>query len=132
MCDSKDYWPLYNMSVSLDKDRKHETPLTVTQVTVNGLSRIKNLGHKFYTDSIFSCQTFGDLHAETIKCCGTVWLNSNGMLRGFGQKMKLMCGHMKNRVRGNLTAIVWKGKQCEQICSLNQQNVISLKNTEMH
>ena len=35
MCDSKGQWPLYNMTVYLDKDRKHATPsVTAAEVTV--------------------------------------------------------------------------------------------------
>lgn len=46
------------------------------------------------------------LHTETVKCCGAVRPNRNGMPGRCGQKMKLMCGHVYTRARGNLTAII--------------------------
>lgn len=33
------------------------------------------------------------LHIETVKCCGAVRPNRNGMPRGCGQKIKFMFGH---------------------------------------
>jgi len=34
-----------------------------------------------------------------------------GMLKNFGHTMKLKSGVLKTKLKGNLTAIVWKDKQ---------------------
>jgi len=54
LCDSKGY--TYNITVYLEKDRKHVTPsMTTTHATVTGLAaRIEHLGHKLYMDNFFS------------------------------------------------------------------------------
>lgn len=36
------------------------------------------------------------------------------MLKNFGQKIKLQQGDIKTKVRGHLTATVWKGKKFKQ------------------
>jgi hypothetical protein len=62
------------MSIFLDKDRKCMTPsMTATQATVTGLAaRIEHVRDMLYMDNFFSSQAlFGDLHTETINCCGT-------------------------------------------------------------
>jgi hypothetical protein len=45
---------------------------------------------------------FDDLHTVTLNCRGIVRPNRKGILKNIGHKMKL---------KGNLTAIVWKDKQ---------------------
>jgi hypothetical protein len=101
------------MTVYLGKDRKCATPaMTATHENVTGLTaRIEYLGHKLYIDNFFSSPAlFDSLYTKAINCCGTVRPNRKGMLNNFEHKMKLKKGDLKTKVKGNLTAIVWKGK----------------------
>ena len=110
LCDSKVY--TYSMTVYLGKDRKHVTPsMTATNATVPGLTaRIERVGHKLYVDNFFSSPVlFNDFHTRTVCCCGTLRPNRKGVPKNFGHKMKM--GYLKTKVKGNLTAIVWKDKQ---------------------
>jgi hypothetical protein len=101
------------MSVYLGRDRKHATAsMTTTHATVTGLTtRIQNFGHKLYMDNFFSSPDLFDyLHTKAINFCGTVRPNRKEMPRDFGTKLRLKRGDLKTRVRGVLTAIVWKEK----------------------
>jgi hypothetical protein len=55
--------------------------LTVTHATVTELARkIKEHGHKLYTDGFFSSpELFDDLATEQIYCCGTSRQKRRGM-----------------------------------------------------
>jgi hypothetical protein len=102
------------MTVYLGKDRKLAIPtMTATHATVTGLTgRIENLGHKLYMDSFFSSpELFDDLHTKAINCCGTVRQNRRGMPTDFQKTLKLTRDDIKTRVRGDLTAVVWKDKR---------------------
>jgi hypothetical protein len=47
-------------------------------------------------DNFFSSSAlFDDLHTKTVNCCSTVRPNQEGMLKGFGQTMKLKWGDIK-------------------------------------
>ena len=112
LCNSKGY--IYNMTVYLGKDRKHVTPsMTATHATVTGLAaRSGHVGPKLYMGNFFSSPaSLDDLHTKTISCCGTVRPNRKWMPKNFGQKMKMKSGDLKTKVKGNLTATVWKDKQ---------------------
>jgi hypothetical protein len=87
--------------------------MTATHATVTGLAaRIEHVGHKLYMDNFVSSPAlFDDLHTKTINYCGTVRPNTTGMLKNFGHTMKLKSGNLKTKLKGNLTAIVWKDKQ---------------------
>ena len=59
VCGSKGY--TYNMTMYLDKDRKHATPFTATHVTVRGLPvRIERKGHKLYVGHFKRNAHFGN------------------------------------------------------------------------
>ena len=50
-----------------------------------------------------------DLATKQIYCCGTVWPNSKGMPQDLGPKrMTLQRGDLQVRIRGDLTAILWR------------------------
>ena len=108
-CDSKVH--IYNMTVYAGKDRKHVTPsMTATHATVTGLAaRSERVGHKLYMGNFFSYPaSFDDLHTKTLNCCGTVRPNRKWITKYFGHKMKMKSGDLKTKVKGNLTAPVWK------------------------
>jgi len=86
--------------------------MTGTHANVTGLAaRTEHVGHKLYMDNFFSFPVLvDDLHTKTINCCGTVRPNRKGMPRNFGHKMKMKRGDLQIKVKGNLTAIVWKDK----------------------
>jgi hypothetical protein len=74
-------------------------------------NRTEHVGHKLYMDSFSSSAAlFDDLHTVTLNCCRTVRPKRKGMLKNFGHKMKLKRGNLKTKVKGNLTAKVWKDK----------------------
>jgi len=109
VCDSKGY--TYNVTVYLGKNRKHVTPsMTATHATVTGLAaRSGHVGHKLYMGNFFSYPaSFDDLHTKTLNCCGTVRPNRKWITKYFGHKMKMKSGDLKTKVKGNLTAPVWK------------------------
>jgi hypothetical protein len=63
---------------------------------------------------LFSPDVYDDLHIHTraVNCCKTVWQNRKGMLGDFGDKtLKLKWCDIHARVRGVLTAMIWKDKQ---------------------
>jgi hypothetical protein len=102
------------MSVYLGRDRKHATAtVTANHTTVSGLTtRIENLGHKLYLNNVFSSpDLYDNLHAKVTNCCGSVRPNRKGMPSDFGRKFGLKWGHIKTRVKGDLTAIVRKDKR---------------------
>ena len=75
-------------------------------------ARIEHMRHNLYMVSFFSSSAlFDDSHSKMINCCGTVTPNRKGMPKNLERKMKLKRGYLKNNVKGNLTAIVWKEKQ---------------------
>jgi hypothetical protein len=80
---------------------------------VAGLTRrVENVGHKLYMDNFFSSpDLFDNLYIRKINCCGTVRLNRKGMPQEFRKTMKLTWGDIRTRVRGNLTAMIWKNKR---------------------
>jgi hypothetical protein len=54
---------------------------------------------------------FHDLYMRANNCCGTVTQNHKGISGGFDNKtLKLKWGDIHARVRGTLTAIIWKDK----------------------
>jgi hypothetical protein len=87
--------------------------MTDTHATVTVFAaRSGHGGHKIYMDKFFSSQaTFYGLHTETINCCGTVRPNRKGMPKNFGHTMKMKRSDVKTKVKGNLTATVWKDKR---------------------
>jgi hypothetical protein len=87
--------------------------MTATHATVSGLiTRIENLEHKLYMDNYFSSPNlFDNLHMKARNCCGIVRPKRKGMPSDFGRKLRLKWGDLKTRVRGDLTAIVWKDKR---------------------
>jgi hypothetical protein len=106
------------MTVYLGKDRKLATPtMTATHATVTGLTgRIENLGHKLYMDSFFSSpELFDDLYTKAIIAVVLSKQNRRGMPTDFQKTLKLTRGDIKTRVRGDLTAVVWKDKRKRQL-----------------
>ena len=102
------------MIAYLGKDRKHVTPsMTATHATVTGLAaRSGHVGHTLYIGNFFSSPaSFDDLHTTKKHCCGTVRPNRKWMLMNSGHKTKMKSGDLKTKVKGNLTATVWKDKQ---------------------
>jgi hypothetical protein len=102
------------MKVYSWKDRTYAPDtMTATHATVAGLTRrAENVEHKLYMDDFFSSpDLFSDLHSRKINCCGTVGLNQKGMPQEFRKTMKLTHGDIRTRVRGNLTAMIWKDKR---------------------
>jgi hypothetical protein len=98
----------------LGKDRKVVTPtMTASHATVTGLMRrIENQGHKLYMNNFFSSlELFDNLDTKAINCCGTVRQNRRGMPTDFQKTLKLTRGDIKTRIRGDLTAVVWKDKR---------------------
>jgi hypothetical protein len=87
--------------------------MTTNHATVSGLTtRIENLGHKLYMDNVFSSpDLFDNLHTKAINCYGTVRPNQKGMPSDFGMKLRLKWGDVKNRVKGDLTDVVWEDKR---------------------
>jgi hypothetical protein len=80
-------------------------------------------------DSFFSPPAlFYNLHTKTIHCCGTDRQNIKGMLSNSGHNMTLKRGALKTKVKGNLTAIVWKDKQNVHILTyiLHYYSIISV------
>jgi hypothetical protein len=48
---------------------------------------------------------------KTTNYCDTIKPNQKGMPSDFGKKLILKQGNIKTRVKGDLTAVVWKDKQ---------------------
>jgi hypothetical protein len=86
--------------------------MTATCATITGLAtRIEHVGNKLQIDNFLSSPAlFGDLHNQTIHCCGVVTPNRKGMPKNFGHKMKLKRGDLSTDMEGNLTAKVGKNR----------------------
>jgi len=101
----------YNMTVYLEKDRQHVTSsTTASHATVTGLAaRSGHVGHKLYMGNFFSSPaSYDDLHTKTVHCYGTVRPNRKWITKYFEHRMKMKSGDLKTKVKGNLTATVWK------------------------
>jgi hypothetical protein len=111
LCDSKTYRTTYNMTSYSGRDRKRAPQsMTTTDVTV---TRLK-MWDTNCTLVNSSPELFNDLHIETTNCCGTVRPNTKVTTRSTGHKMKLKQSAIWTRVKGNLTALMWKDKtQCK-------------------
>jgi hypothetical protein len=60
-------------------------------------------------NSFSSPDLFDDLNVRGVKCCWTVRQNCKGMMEGSNNKIvKLKQNDIHTRVRGNLTASIWK------------------------
>jgi len=87
--------------------------MTATHATVRHLTcRVEGLRHKIFMDNFFSSsRLFDDLDKRKINSCGTVWPNRKHMPCDFGPKqLKLKRSDVRVRTRGDLTALVWKGR----------------------
>jgi len=108
------------MNVYLSKDRQRAAQhLTATHNTVANLTRgVEGFGHKLYMDNFFSSpDLYDDLAQKKIFCCGTVRLHRKGMPKDLKPKtLRLKCGDIRVRTRGDLTAVVWKDKR--NVCLL--------------
>jgi hypothetical protein len=96
------------MTVYLGKERKCASPLmTATDDSLTRPStRNENVGHKFYMDQSSPCLFDGS-------CTNRVRMlkpKREGMLKSIGQRMKVNCSNLENRVRGNLSPLVGKVK----------------------
>jgi hypothetical protein len=112
LCDMASY--TCNMNIYLGSDRQNtaQTVRAKHAIVKTLTRRIEGLGHKLYMGSFFSSpDLFDDLHTRAINCCGTVRQNCKGMPEGFDSKtLKLKRGDIYTRVKGNLTATIWKDK----------------------
>jgi hypothetical protein len=113
ICDAAGY--TYDMKVYLGKDRtRADQDVTATHATVRGLCRrIEGVGHKLYMDNFFSSpDLFDELMTKDITCCGTVRPNRKGLPDDFRRRQfRLKKGDIRTRVRGDMTALVWKDKR---------------------
>ena len=118
LCDSTGY--TYDMNVYLGKDRQRAAQhQTATHATVNNLTRgVERFGHKLYMDNSFSSpDLYDDLEQKKIFCCGMVRLHRKGMHKDLKTKtLRMKRGNIRVRTRGDLTAVVWKGKM--DVCLL--------------
>ena len=105
------------MNVYLGKDRqKVAQHLTARRNTVANLTRgVEGFGHKLYMDNFFSSPDLhDDLAHKKIFCCGTVRLHRKGMPKDLKPKtLRLKCGDIGVRTRGDTMAVVWKDKRDE-------------------
>jgi hypothetical protein len=64
-------------------------------------------------DNFFSSpDLFDHLTKRKINCCGTVRRKGKGMPQDIGhKKMELKWGDIQVRIRGDLTAVVWRDKR---------------------
>jgi len=74
---------------------------------------VEGFGHKLYMDNFFpSPDLYDDLAQKKIFCCGTVRLHRKGMPKDLKPKtLRVKCGVIRVRTRGDLTAVVWKDKR---------------------
>jgi hypothetical protein len=87
---------------------------TATRAAVKSLTRIvEGVGDILFMDSFFfSSYLFNYLLTRGINCCGTVTQNHKGKPRSFDNKtLKLKQTDTGARMRGNLTAVIWRDKQ---------------------
>jgi hypothetical protein len=113
LCDVTEY--TYVMRIYLGKDRQNAVQrITATHATVTYLTRkAKWVGYKVYMDNFFySPDLCDELHTKGINYCETVSYECKGMLGGgFDNKtLQLKQVDILARVRGNLTAKIWKEK----------------------
>ena len=105
----------YDMRVYLGTDSHVATDdMTATHTTVRHLtSRGEGLGHKIFIDNFFSSpRLFDDLDRRKINSYGTVRPNRGDMPSDFGPKqLKLKRSEVRVRIRGGLTAFVWKDRR---------------------
>jgi len=108
------------MNVYLGKDRQRAAQhLTATHATMTNLTRgVEGFGHKLYMDNFFSSpDLYDDLAQKKIFCCGMVRLHRKGMSKYLKPKtLRLKCGDIQVRTRGDLTAVAWKDKR--EMCLL--------------
>ena len=108
------------MNVYLGKDRQRAAQhLTAAHNTVANLTRgVEEFGHKLYMDNFFSYpDLYDNLAQKKIFCCGTVRLLRKGMPKDLKPKtLRLKCGDIRVRTRGDLMAVVWKDKR--DVCLL--------------
>ena len=108
------------MNVYLGKDRQRGAQhLTATHAAVTNLTwGVEGFGHKLYMNKFFSSSDlFDDLAQKRISCCGTVRLHRKGMSRDLKPKtLRLKCGDIRVRTRGDLIAVVWRDKR--NVCLL--------------
>jgi hypothetical protein len=113
LCDAAGY--TYDMKVYLGKDKKRTyKDLTATHATVSDLCRrVEGVGHKLYMDNFFSSPAlFDDLATKKISSCGTVRPNRKGLPEDLrSNRLGLKRGDIRVRVRGDMTASVWKDKR---------------------
>ena len=106
---------IHDTNVYLGKDRPRAARhLTATNTTVTNLTRgVKGFGHKLYMDNFFSSpELFDYLAQKKISCCGTVRLHRTGMAKDLKPKtLRLKCGDILVRTRGDSTALLWKYKR---------------------
>ena len=103
----------YDMRVELGTDSHSASDdMTATYTTVHLICRVEGLGYKIFMDDFFSCpRRFDDLVRCKINSCRTVRPNRKDMPRDFGPKqLKLKRGDIRVRIRGGLTALVWKDR----------------------
>ena len=103
------------MDVYLGKDRQRAAQhLTATHNTVANMTRaVEGFGHKLYMDNFFSYpDLYDELAQKKIFYCGTVRLHRKGMPKDLKPKtLRLKCGDIRVRTRGDMTAVVWKDKR---------------------
>jgi hypothetical protein len=124
----------WNMSVYLGRDKCVTATVTRVHATMSGLTiRIGNLGHKLYRDSFFSSDLLNDLHTEAIHSCSTVRPKWKVMQSVFGRKLRLKCGNIKTRVKGDCScSMEGQVKQTYWwVCIVLQQKVMSALSMEM-
>jgi hypothetical protein len=102
----------YDMRMYLGRDSHSTTDsMTATNIIVRHLAcRVEDLGHKIFVDHFFSSPIlFDDMDRCKIHLCGT---NRKDMPLDFGpNQLKLKWGDRRVRMRGGLTAFVWKDRQ---------------------
>jgi len=113
LCDESGY--MYDMRVYLGRDSHSATDdMTATHTIVRLLtSRVEGVGHKLFMDNFFSSpRLFDDLDRRKINSSGTVQPNTKDIPRDLGTKqLKLTRGDVRVRMRGGLTALVWKDRR---------------------
>jgi hypothetical protein len=88
--------------------------MTATHAIVRSQTRrLERVGHRLFIDNFFSSPDFlDDLHTRDINCYRTVRQNCKGMPRCFDSRiLKLKWGDTHARVRGKLSALVWKDRK---------------------
>jgi hypothetical protein len=79
------------------------------------MRRVENVGHKLYMDNFFpSPDLFNNLHSRKTHCCGTGDSIERACHRNL-ERLKLTQGDIRMRVRGNLTAVIWKDKRRKHV-----------------